>query len=245
MGFSKTGIPGVGIFNPIIFALCFSAAESVGILLPFLIIADLFAVGSYRRTAQWKYIWKALPMILLGILSAYFLIRVLQGDKTRFEAVMKLAIGIIVSGMLILGTFLKKRGQQSASDSAWELPPWVTLCCGFLTGFTTMLANAAGPIFTIYLLACRLPKKEFMGTRAMAFFMINWIKVPFMVERSLITTATLSLNLILAPVLALGAWVGVRTLNVFPEKYFVRTIQVLVLLASVKFCWDGIRVLIS
>ena len=57
--------------------------------------------------------------------------------------------------------------------------PGIAWPFGWLAGSTTMIANAAGPVMTIYLLACRLPKFEFVGTAAWFFFAINLFKVPF------------------------------------------------------------------
>ena len=47
--------------------------------------------------------------------------------------------------------------------------PGIAWPFGWLAGSTTMIANAAGPVMTIYLLACRLPKFEFVGHRRLVF----------------------------------------------------------------------------
>ena len=48
-------------------------------------------------------------------------------------------------------------------------------------GFITLIANAAGPLMAIYLVAMRLPKMEYVGTAAVFFMLLNLFKVPFMV----------------------------------------------------------------
>ena len=50
-----------------------------------------------------------------------------------------------------------------------------------------MLANAAGPVIGLYLLAVALPKESFVGTGAWFFLLINLIKVPFSLQLGLIT----------------------------------------------------------
>ncbi|HRG57241.1 MAG TPA: sulfite exporter TauE/SafE family protein, partial [Lacunisphaera sp.] len=77
-----------------------------------------------------------------------------------------------------------------------------------LAGFSTMVANAAGPVMTIYLLAMRLPKLEFLGTSAAFFLLINWIKVPFGIQLGILTMPSLALNLWLLPAVAAGALAG-------------------------------------
>jgi uncharacterized protein len=83
--------------------------------------------------------------------------------------------------------------------------PWLTGSLGVLAGVATMLAKAAGPIMTIYLLAARLAKYEFMGTNAYLFLTINLSKLPFSYSLGLITLRTLGFNLILLPAVTLGA----------------------------------------
>jgi hypothetical protein len=77
-----------------------------------------------------------------------------------------------------------------------------------------MLANAAGPITTVYLLACKLPKMEFVGTSAWFYLAVNVAKVPFSASLGLITPSSLAVNALLAPLILLGAlggrWILVR-----------------------------------
>jgi len=49
VGVSKTGIPGIGILVVPLLASVLPARVSVGVLLPMLIFADIFAVSYYRR----------------------------------------------------------------------------------------------------------------------------------------------------------------------------------------------------
>jgi len=171
VGFSKTGVAGVGVLNPVLFAMIFPAARSVGFLLPMLIMADVFAVGKYRKDADWPRVWKSLPWALAGIAIGFLLMRHLKSTGAEYDRIMKTSIGIIVLGMMALSFWLGKR------DSDARTPVWLTPFFGLVTGFTTVLANAAGPVYALYLLAFGLPKKQFMGTRAMTFFIINWINV--------------------------------------------------------------------
>jgi uncharacterized membrane protein YfcA len=87
---------------------------------------------------------------------------------------------------------------------------------GWLAGATTMLANAAGPVTTIYLLACRLPKMEFVGTAAWFFLVVNVVKVPFSASLGLINRESLFLNLVLAPLIIAGVLVA---------RYFLKKIN--------------------
>jgi len=105
---------------------------------------------------------------------------------------------------------------------------------GFLAGITTMMANAAGPIMIIYLLAMQLPKIEFVGTRAWFFFIVNWLKVPFSTNLQLMTTESIKLDLMMLPFIALGALLGVFFLKKIPQKAFSVVVQILAAAAAVK-----------
>lgn len=57
---------------------------------------------------------------------------------------------------------------------------------GTLSGITTMLANAAGPLVSLYLLAISLPKPQLIATSAWFFLIINASKIPFSMQLGLI-----------------------------------------------------------
>jgi uncharacterized membrane protein YfcA len=103
-----------------------------------------------------------------------------------------------------------------------------------VAGVTTMMANAAGPVMIIYLLAMRLPKVEFVGTSAWFFFVINWLKVPFSAKLNLMTLATVKLNLVMLPFIAIGAVAGIFFLKRIPQKAFNAVVQILAAAAAIK-----------
>ena len=104
---------------------------------------------------------------------------------------------------------------EEETQSVWFAP-----MVGVLAGFTTLVANAAGPLMALYLLAMRLPKMEFVGTTAVFFLLLNLFKVPFMVNLGLITTDSFGVNLALAPAVWLGAWAGRKLLRRLNQKLF-------------------------
>jgi len=56
-----------------------------------------------------------------------------------------------------------------------------------LSGFASMIGNAAGPIFAIYLLALGFTKNNFIGANSWFFFMINLIKLPLQIFSGIIS----------------------------------------------------------
>jgi hypothetical protein len=105
---------------------------------------------------------------------------------------------------------------------------------GFLGGVTTMLANAAGPVIGAYLLSLKLSKATFLGTSAWFFFIVNWIKVPFMVQQRMITMDSLRINLYMVPALVAGVAAGIFVASRINQKTFDILVTALAALACLK-----------
>jgi len=224
-GISKTGIPGLGILVVPLMALVLPSRQSTGILLGILILADLFAIIYHRHNAKWPHVFRLLPPAIAGIIVGYF------GLKVVSDRQLKPIIGVIVLIMLGLNYWRTKGKDQNTTISS---PLWLAVWLGFMAGITTMMANAAGPVMIIYLLAMRLPKTEFVGTAAWFFFVVNWLKVPFSANLDLITAASVKLDLMMLPFIAAGAFMGIFFLKRIPQKAFAAVVQILAVAAAIK-----------
>jgi hypothetical protein len=229
VGVSKTGVPGCGILNVPLMALAFSAKMSTGLLLPLLAMADVFAVSYYHRHAQWKHVWRLLPWALAGIGAGSLVIRFIN------DAQLKPIIGFIVLILLIVNYWrLHRAGGELKVPTHWSF----AAVLGFAAGLTTCMANAAGPIMVIYLLAMRLPKNEYIGTGAWYFLILNWLKIPLFIWDGRITMVSLKADIVMLPAIAAGAFLGIVILKKIPQKYFNLIIQILALAAAIKLCWS-------
>jgi hypothetical protein len=225
VGVSKTGLPGLGILHVPLMAMVLPARESTGILLGMLILGDLFAAGYYRRSAEWKHVLRLLPPALAGIVAGW---GAMQHVTNRQLGPI---IGVIVLGMLAINYWRTRlRGPDAPVPTQW----WFAAMLGFLAGLTTMMANAAGPVMVIYLLAMRLPKFAFIGTSAWFFFVVNWLKVPFSVNLNLITWDSLRLDLGMLPLIIAGSVAGIFYLQRIPQRDFNGLVQVLAAAAALK-----------
>ena len=121
-------------------------------------------------------------------------------------------------------------GEEAPIPTQW----WFGATLGFAAGVTTMMANAAGPVMVVYLLAMRLPKVAFVGTSAWFFFAVNWLKVPFSAQLALTTGASVKLGLIMLPLIVLGSVAGVFFLRRIPQRAFNSIIQLLAAAAAIK-----------
>jgi uncharacterized membrane protein YfcA len=225
VGTTKTGMPGLGILIVPLMALVLPTRKSTGILLGILILADLFAITYHRRNARWGHVLRLLPAAFAGIVAGYF------GLKFVNDQQLKPIIGGIVLVMLSVNYWRgRARGEDVPVPTQW----WFAVALGFMAGVTTMMANAAGPVMIIYLLAMRLPKVEFVGTGAWFFFVVNWLKVPFSANLDLMTAETVKLNLMLLPFIAIGAVAGIFLLKRIPQRIFNAIVQILAAAAAIK-----------
>ncbi|MGQ1785527.1 MULTISPECIES: sulfite exporter TauE/SafE family protein [unclassified Saccharicrinis] len=214
-GMSKSGLKGFAMINIPILANLYGGMASVGILLPFLIFGDVFAVIYYRRSAEWKYIKKLFPWALCGVVLATFFGKYINDEQFRIS----IGIAIIICLALIVYKDISG-GKEIITDKKW-----FSSSLGLSGGFATMIGNAAGPIFNLYLMSMRMPKNAFIGTGAIFYLILNTIKLPihFFYWDS-ISMKTLQLNFVLLPILLIGAFTGKLIVKHIPEKayrYFV------------------------
>jgi uncharacterized membrane protein YfcA len=140
-------------------------------------------------------------------------------------------IGAIILTMALLSYWMRFR-RTPVPGAATAVPWGVAAAIGMLAGFTTLVANAAGPLMAIYLLAMRLPKLEYVGTAAIFFCLLNLFKLPFMVNLGLITSASVEFNLLLAPLVLAGALLGRWLLRHINQRVFEELILALSAIAG-------------
>lgn len=225
IGMSKAGLGGMGMFAIIIMAKIFPARESTGLILPMLILADFFAVWAYRRHVQGAVVLRMLPPAVVGVVCGWLIM----------PHVASAAFGPLIGWvtLCLLALMLVQKLAPNLLRLAAD-HPGVAWPLGWLAGATTMLANAAGPVMAIYFLACRMPKWEFVGTAAWYFWVVNLIKVPFSASLGLITGGSLVLNLIVAPAVVAGIFIGRWAMGKINQTVFEWLMIVFSLLGALR-----------
>ena len=224
-GLSKTGIAGLGVLAVALFANAMPPRASTGALLPLLICADVFGVAFFRKHASWQHLWKLFPWVVPGVVLGYFAL------GWANNLVIARMIGAIL--LIMVGVHYWR---QRTTDPGSNLPHtiWFAAVTGILAGFTTMVANAAGPVMLLYLLSIGLPKLAFVGTGAWFFMLVNTFKVPFSVQLGLITRESLVLDAILILPMIPGALLGPIILHRMNQRVFEATALVLTVIAAIK-----------
>lgn len=212
VGVAKTGMTGIGILFVAVFSYLLPARQATGLVLPLLILGDVVAVAVYRKHAHWSHVWRLLPWTGMGVVIGYLALSRINDRQA----------GVLIGGIILALTALhiwRRRGAVAGAEET-DHGAWFAPLVGVLAGFTTLVANAAGPLMAIYLLAMRLPKMEYVGTGAVFFLLLNAFKLPFMMHLGLITPESLRLNLLLAPAVLAGAWFGWWFLRRLPQRLF-------------------------
>lgn len=228
IGLAKTAIPGSSILLVVLMAMALPPRLSVGVMLPMLIFGDFFAIGKYWPHVDRKRLFTLLPFSLIGLGGGYIILRYVTDEQ------LKPIIGGVVLAMLALqqvNSFLKKR-RRDATDR--PVSPLVTAVFGILSGMTTGMANAAGPILNLYFLIARLPKLRFIATSAGFFFILNLLKVPLFASLGIITTQSLRIDLPALPSVLVGALLGFWLVKRIPQEVFNRIVVALAFVAAVK-----------
>ena len=235
VGVSKSGIPGAGILVVPMLAYAFGGMQSVGIMLPMIIFADIFAVIMYHRHALWDKLIRILPWVVVGMGFAFAVLWQFGKMKTDKD-ILSPVIGILVISMLVLNLIQKRLGPGFAPKSNFG-----TASTGISAGFATTVSNAAGPIMSIYLTALKLPKEQLMGTISWYFCIINLSKVPIYLyltkihpNKPMITLPSFLLDVKLFPLILIGIAIGKWLLPRISQKRFDQVVLVLAGIAAIK-----------
>ena len=217
MGVSKSGIKGIAIIVVTLMALAFGSKQSTGLIVPMLVVGDIFAVIYYNKHTQWKYIIRFLPWMLVGLLIGVFV------GKDMPENIFKYCMGVMILGTVLM-MFWWDQKKSKKVPTHWAFAGSI----GLLAGITTMIGNLAGAFSNIYFLAMRLPKNEFIGTAAWLFLIINVIKLPFhFFIWETVTIESFIINLKLLPGIVVGLFVGVRLVKIIKDQFYRKMILIL------------------
>ncbi|MFD4700321.1 sulfite exporter TauE/SafE family protein [Streptomyces niveus] len=220
VGFSKTALSGANTVSLAVFAAVLPARESTGVLLPILIVGDTIAVLTYRRHAHWPTLWRLFPAVAGGVvIGTVFMVWADDGA-------VRVSIGSIL--LLMAGVTIWRRRHPPEED---DPPETASLkgrvkarSYGVLGGFTTMVANAGGPVMSLYLLSAGFRKLGFLGTSAWFFLIVNTAKVPFSVGLGLIDLDSLLLDALLVLFVLPGAVLGKLCVDRIDQQVFERLV---------------------
>ena len=228
LGISKSGIKGIASLIVTGFALVYGAKNSTGILMPLLLVGDVFAITYYKRHVQKEYIIKLLPWMVLGVLFGVI------GGSYISESIFKYGMALIILFSVGLMYYWENKKDKTV-PSHWIFASSM----GLLAGFTTMIGNLAGAFTNIYFLAMRIPKNNFIGTAAWLFFLINSFKVPFHIwSWKTINSESILISLKLIPFVIVGLIIGVFLVKKIEDESYRKLILLFTAIGGVAILFN-------
>jgi uncharacterized protein len=223
IGMAKTGVHGAGMLSVPLLAIAFGGKVSSGIMLPMLLVADVFGVWYYHRHASFKHLKILFPWAAAGVIVGSFAGNIISDEVFRVIMV------TTIFGSLGVMIWMEMGGREKIPDNIF-----LGVCAGFLGGFTSMIGNLAGTVMAVYFLSMRLPKNNFIGTAAWFFLVINWFKVPFHIwVWHTINLRSWLLALSLLPVILGGAYLGILLVKKMNDRTYRWFIVAMTMVAAV------------
>lgn len=224
-GVSKTAVPAISAFGVALLATVLPPVPSTGVALPVLLVVDVFAIVLYGRHADRGVLLRLLPSVVVGLAAGWALIRFAD------PAVVTRVIGAVLL-LSVAGALTRRRrpaasapgpavaGPRSGDDGPASAAGPVALLLGAGAGLSTMVANAGGPMMTLYLLRMQVGVLGFLGTVSWFFAAVNLLKVPFSVGLGLITPESLLVSAVITPGAVAGALLGRRLVRGMSVEVF-------------------------
>lgn len=227
---SKAGLLGsLGMVAVPLLTFVMPARDAAGMMLPLLLVMDVFAVWNYRREADWGILRIMLPGAMVGTLIGWLLWTIVS------DAMVLLFVGVITL-LFILDAIVPWRKKLEGLPPS---KPWGAFWGGF-AGFTSFISHTGGPPFQIYVLPQKLSPVRYAGTNAYFFAIVNTAKlIPYFFLGQL-SVSNLTVGVILAPIAAVGVIVGVWLVRRISVKLFYQLAYWLVFLLALKLIYDGV-----
>ncbi|MDO7833627.1 sulfite exporter TauE/SafE family protein [Sphingobium sp. HBC34] len=229
-GLAKGGFAGVGALAMPVMALGVDPVRGAAILLPILILQDAVSVWAFRHSWDGHVLKVMIPGAAVGIGLGWLF-------ATQVSEVAVLGVLGAISVLFGRQRLWVERGRAVVLPS--DSPGWVGFLFGIATGFTSHIAHAGSPPFQMWVLPRKLPRDILVGTTALTFAAINWIKVPAYAALGQFTTDNLRATALLAPVAIAATFAGVSLVRRVDPARFYTLIYALMILLGLKLIADA------
>ena len=223
LGVSKGGFFGLGVMAVPLLSLVMHPLQAAAILLPTTISQDVLTIWTYRHNWSASNLKVLVPSMGIGVAAGWWLAASLSAAHIR------LLVGVIAA-LFVLRHWLGPRFQR-----LMPRPSTATgIVFGALGGFTTLLANAGGPVWQMHILPQGLDKLTYVGTVTMLFASSNLIKVPALGTLGFLTTSNLVVGLALVPIAVVANYGGIWLVRRTSTETFFRIAYVLMFFITIE-----------
>jgi uncharacterized membrane protein YfcA len=232
LGLSKGGFAGVGAISMPLIALAVPPVQGAAIVLPILIVQDAVSVWAFRHDWDRRILLVMLPGAGVGILGGYLL-----AAKVSAAAVLGV-LGAISILFALHRLWVDHGGKATASPNS---PAPVGFALGIASGFTSQIAHAGAPPFQMWVLPKRLAPATLIGTTAIFFAVVNWLKVAPYAALGQFTRENMATALVLMPAAIASTFAGVWLVKRISPKRFYTVIYVLMIAVGAQLMWEATR----
>jgi hypothetical protein len=170
-----------------------------------------------------------MPGVVAGVLIGAQLI-------DRFSArQLNVSIGVISMAFV---AFQFGKEKIFAAEGRFSPNHAVGIPCGIVAGLTSTFANGAGPVISMFLIPQGLPKETYVGTNALIFCCINWIKLLIFLPKQIVTLETLRADIPYLPLIPIGVGFGVWLNRRVPERWFIRLVYLFTFLTGLRLAFS-------
>jgi len=217
---AKSGVPGIGtLIVPLMVLTVGDARIAAAWTVTMLSIGDVYAVRYWHRKADIGKLLSLIPWVALGMAG---------GAATLIfpERFLRPLIGVIVLAMVGLRIFRNNPNIRAMGHTSFY---------GIAAGFASTVANSAGPVMNLYLLARGLPKESFVATGAWFFLVVNLAKAPIYMWHDLYSRESFVFSAMLLPLILTGNIAGVWVVHRIPQRIFEILVLILTVVSSITF----------
>ena len=230
LGLAKGGFAGVGAIAMPLLALAISPVKAAAILLPILILQDVVGVWAFRRSWDGGVLRLMIPSAAVGILLGYLL-------AAQVSATVVLGVLGAISVLFALHRLWLMRGGGVAAPS--NAPAGVGVLLGVPPLLPGHAPRGAAPPYQMGLVPGLLAPPVLVGTTAIFFAVVNWIKVPAYLALGQFTAENLTTAAVLAPLAIASTLAGVWLVRrIQPERFYL-AIYVLMVLVGLQLLWKA------
>ena len=229
VGLAKGGLAGLGVMAVPVLALALPPVQAAGILLPILCLTDLAATWTWWGTWSRRTLMAMLPGAMLGI-GVGWLTAALVSD-----AAVRLIVGGIAVAFVARWLVARRGGPAPARpESAVPAALW-----GSLAGYTSFVAHAGGPPFSVYAMPLGMSPRMLTGTSVAFFTAVNYAKLLPYAALGQLGGANLAASALMAPVAVGFTWVGAVAIRRMRAEVFYPFTYAMTALVGLKLLWDG------
>ena len=231
LGLSKGGFAGIGALAMPMLSLVMSPVQAAAIVLPILIVQDVVGVWAFRKSWDGFVLAWMIPGAVVGIVAGYWF------AASVSVIAITAAVGIV---SLVYGAWQLFRTWLGHLPVERRLPGWVGAILGVASGFTSQIAHAGQPPFQLWVLPMRLPRDVLIGTTAIFFATLNWVKVPAYWALGQFSDANLLTAASLMPVAIASTFAGVWLVRRIDPDRFYTAIHCLMVLLGGLLLWEAL-----